>query len=235
MAWILVTGAARGLGRAIALELAKKKYSLVIHYNTSHAEALETVALCQQRGAEARLLQGDFSEEKSVKAFIAKYVEQFPQTEGLVNNVGNYQIDSLENTDPKQWSALFQTNVHAPFYLIHALLPSLKKQKGHILNIGTSGLNRGADLKSPAYKTTKMALLQLTLSLAKELAPEFVRVNMLSPGYLENSVDLPPSTTLPMKRPATLEEAAKIAAFLFDQQSDYITGQNIEVAGGFGL
>lgn len=233
---VLVTGAAKGFGREICLMLSKQGFSVVIHYLKSKDEALITKQLCEKMGGVAEIIQGDFSTEKETQAFIEDYLEKFPTTVGLVNNVGNYLTNPLSKTSNEEWRALFQTNVHAPFYLTQALIPSLVKTRGCVVNIGVTGLlTPRVSLESPAYAITKMALFQLTRSYAKEFASQGVRFNMISPGYLETAVDLKDANALPLKRAATLKEVAKWVVFLFQEENAYVTGQNIEIAGGFGL
>lgn len=232
MPWILVTGAAQGLGASIAEALLRAGYSVVIHYRKSEKEAEHIL----KNGGKIAKIQGDFSSLESVNDFIRRYRKQFPDTQGIVNNVGNYLIASASQTTEEQWLSLFQTNLHAPFFLMRALLPSLRKHRGNIVNIGTVGLNTlKANTYSTAYTISKSALWLLTKALAKELAADEVRVNMVSPGILENAIDIKDFPHLPMKRSATLKEVADIVTFLFDPKTSYITGQNIEIAGGFGL
>jgi len=231
--WILVTGGAKGLGRAICLELAGRGHSIVIHYRTSQKEAASTAQLCADYSVKVEVLQGDLETPASTRVFLEEYLARFPSTKGLVNNVGNYLIAPLTETSESDWLSLFQTNVHAPFSLIKALLPSLKKERGQIVNIGTSGLlTTLTHREAGAYALTKMTLWHLTRHLARELAAEHVRVNMISPGVLETSVDFP---EIPMGRVATLEETAKWVGLLFEEENNYVTGQNIEIAGGLGL
>jgi NAD(P)-dependent dehydrogenase (short-subunit alcohol dehydrogenase family) len=141
------------------------------------------------------------------------------------------------NTDPDDLQFLFQTNLYAPFALTKAFLPSITKAKGNIINIGIAGLNAPRASKTQAsYDAIKMALLSLTKSLALDLATTGVRVNMVSPGYLTNSVVLPSDPlSLPMHRTGALDEVARAITFLIDPASSYITGQNIEVSGGVAL
>jgi 3-oxoacyl-[acyl-carrier protein] reductase len=136
-----------------------------------------------------------------------------------------------------EWLKLFQTNLHAPFILIKHLVSSLCQHRGHIINIGAAGLGRmRADTYSTAYTLTKQNLWMLTRSLALELAPAGVRVNMVSPGHLETSVNLPTDPLkLPMGRPGYHHEISRLILFLLDPANHYITGQNIEVAGGVSL
>lgn len=237
MGWTLITGAAKNLGAAIALALASKGNPVVIHYNRSESDALALLELCRSYGAEAEALHGDLSSPDSVETFIESYLQKFPETSALINNMGNYSIGSFEETPMSQWEALIQTNLLAPIALIKGLLPSIKNTRGTILNIGVTAVQevRGTSYH-PAYKLTKLGLHMLTKSLAKELVPYGVPVNMVSPGYLENSVDLPKQGNgVLFGRPAYFNEVVRAVLFLIDPANAYITGQNLEVAGGFGL
>jgi NAD(P)-dependent dehydrogenase (short-subunit alcohol dehydrogenase family) len=235
--WTLVTGGAKRLGAALCLALAEKGRSVVVHYNHREKEALDIVAQCQAIGGQAAAIQGDFSSTAGVKDFIQRYLEQFSDTEILINNVGNYLTRSALQTSIEEWTDLFQVNLHTPFLLAQALAPSLIQQQGQIINIGMAGIMRHtAHTYSTAYNLTKEGLLGLTLALARELASQKVRVNMVSPAHLSFSVDLPENLAeLPMKRPAYCWEVCRVVNFLLDPASAYITGQNIEVAGGVGL
>lgn len=236
MSPILVTGGAKGLGRAICLELAAQGHSVVVHYDKSEKEAGLVVEECAKKGVEAQKVQGNFSSPQSVQTFLERYLNRFSHTKGIVNNVGNYLVASPSETKPQEWSALFQTNLFAPIALIESLLPHLKRERGCIVNIGTTGLIASrALIHATAYAATKSALWFYTRALAKELASSHVTVNMVSPGFLETAVDLEQAPELPMGRPGTVEEGARAVAFFFDPKNHYITGQNIEVAGGFGL
>lgn len=237
MSWALVTGAAKGLGRQICLDLAKRGFDVAIQYRSSQREAEELVVDCRSHGVAAEMIQGDFSSPLLVKDFIERYLKKFPQTKWLINNVGNYLLGPATKTSEENWEELFQTNVHAPFALIKALVPSLKAEKGCIINIGVAGVEyRFPNPRSTAYGVTKSALWTLTRGLAVELAPDHVRVNMVSPGHLENSVDKPADpSVLPMHRLGTLAETARAVLFLLEDSSEYITGQNIDVAGGLRL
>lgn len=232
---VLVTGGAKGLGAEICQQLASRGHDILIHYRSSMKEAEKIAANCRTYGVMAEVLQGDFANEVSLREFITKLLH-FQDVKGLVNNVGNYLISSLSKTEESAWQSLFQTNFFAPVFLTKALLPSLCKQQGVVVNIGVSGLHPvKALMNAAAYSATKSALWFYTRTLAKEMAPHFVSVNMVSPGYMENAVDLPSLQALPMKRPLMLQEVAQMVVYLFEEGSHVITGQNIEVAGGVGL
>ncbi|MCE2983419.1 MAG: SDR family oxidoreductase [Parachlamydia sp.] len=228
--WTLVTGGAKRLGAHLCETLISMQQPVVIHYNTSQKEAFDLSEKLKGEGGVVATIQGDFSSVESTLEFAARYNAEFGRTKALINNVGNFIIKGALATEVEEWVSLFQTNLHAPFILIKALTPSLIAEKGVIVNIGVSGLERGPHTFSAAYTLTKEALLGLTRSFSKELAPKGVRVNMISPGYLDFSVYLPKE--LPMGRPAYGHEVGHALGFLLDPQSSYITGQNIEIAGG---
>lgn len=233
---VLITGGARRLGAQLSLCLAKAGYNLVIHYYQSLAEAEKIAQKCREFNVDVEILYGCFDNLAELSRFVQGYVEQFTDTFALINNVGNYLTSSAVHTSIEQWSALFQNNLHAPFFLTQSLLPLIKKEQGCVINIGTAGLNTGRSyVYASGYNIAKQALFQLTKSFAKELAPYLVRVNMISPGHLENSVDLLDPHLLPMKRAAQPDDIGSLLLFLLGDQGGYITGQNIEVSGGFGL
>lgn len=235
--WVLVTGGAIGLGAEIARVLASKGLSVAIHYRTHEKEALAVAEECRRFGVKAECIQGEFSDAASVGLFLHECSRRFGAIGHLVNNASQYLVQSALFTSSREWEEIFQTNFFAPLELIQGLLPGIKEYQGGILNIGVAGLGAmKADVYSTAYTLSKQCLWALTKSLAKELAPFGVSVNLLSPGYLENSLDQPKQLSIiPAGRLGTLKEAASAAAFLLDRKNKYITGQNIEVAGGVRL
>lgn len=235
--WILVTGGAKNLGAAISRELARQNYAVVIQYNHSEKEAFAIKEEGLRQGLRVECLQGSFSTLESTLQFIQNYLDKFPNTMHLINNVGNYVLGSCLNISLEQWYELFQTNLHTPYLLIRYLLPSLKQNQGSIINLGVAGAEASrADTYATSYTLTKTALLKLTKSLALELAKEQVRVNMVSPGYLEESVDQPKDLTkIPMQRLGTYKEVVDLILYLLSDQACYVTGQNIEIAGGTRL
>jgi NAD(P)-dependent dehydrogenase (short-subunit alcohol dehydrogenase family) len=237
MTWTLVTGGAKRLGAEICHTLASQGHHLAIHYRRSESQAEALAEKCRQLGVKAKAIQGDFSTTESTQVFAKKYLQEFPDTKNLVNNVGNYFIGSALQTPIEQWMELFQNNLNTPLILIQALGDSLKKSEGSIVNIGVAGINNiRADVYSTAYSCAKTCLWMLTKSLAAEFAAYRVKVNMISPGYLDIAVDLPQEINkLPMKRPAESKEIAEAIAFLLGGKAQYITGQNIEIAGGTRL
>jgi NAD(P)-dependent dehydrogenase (short-subunit alcohol dehydrogenase family) len=217
--------------------LASKGIPILVHYNKSEAEAMDVAAKCRTKGGQADIVHGDFSSNATLQQFIMSCRNRFPSIKNLINNVGNYLIKSALETSSDEWTNLFQINTYAPLALSQAFLSSIAQAQGNIINIGVVGLNAvRADVHRSAYMASKMALFMLTKSLAKELAPFHVRVNMVSPGYLENAIDLPKDLgKMPMGRAAKLGEVARVVAFLLQEENSYITGQNVEIGGGINL
>ncbi|MBJ7449372.1 MAG: SDR family oxidoreductase [Parachlamydiales bacterium] len=237
MKWALITGASKRLGKQLALSLADLGWNIAIHYCSSESEAVDVVEKCINKGVKAKSIYGNFDTSKGIDEMLNTYLKEVPSTHLLINNVGNFLVKPVLETNLNEWHSLIQTNLNAPFHLIQKLQDSLVKNKGQIINIGVTGLSAvRPNHTAPAYYITKLALLGLTKSLAKELAPKNVRVNMVSPGVIDNAVDLDQvKDRLPMHRPCTTQEIARVVQFLVDEASDYITGQNIEVSGGFNL
>jgi len=233
--WTLITGAAKHLGATLALSLAKAGKSVCIHYNKSEKQAKQLVDTIQKEGGTAKIIQGDFSTIILVRDFLDRYLAEFSETETVIHNVGNTLIKPASETNIDEMLSLFETNLFAPFHITEKLLPTIKKHKGNILFLGVAGLNSvRAETYASIYHLTKMSLFGLTKSLAKELAPFSVRVNMISPGYLENAMGPEEAKKrLQLHRTATFEEVAKCAVYLLSEK--YITGQNIEIAGGVRL
>ncbi len=232
MRWTLITGGARRLGAAIARALAKKGRHCAIHYRHSQLQAEQLKNELRSYGVQAETIQGDFSTISSTQNFLNEYKERFSETELLINNVGNYILGNPTDLNPQTVLELFQINVNAALMCAQALLPSIKKCRGHILNIGMAGSAQNtANTYATIYNMTKLSLSMWTKSLAKELASQQICVNMVSPGYIENSIELPKDPKqMPWGRPAALSEVVDAVCFLTSQ--NYITGQNLEVSGG---
>jgi len=212
--WTLVTGGAKRLGADICNELSLAGHRVLTHYRKTPV-------------ADGEFIQGDFSTPRSVDEFLERL--QKYEIHYLVNNVGNYETDSALNSSMEVWRSLYQTNFFAPLAIIRSLAPQLKA----VVNIGTAGMNHfsGETYASP-YHFSKHSLYCLTMSLAKELAEKGVRVNMVSPGVLDNSIDKS-NRQMPMGREGRTEEVARAVRYLLGEE--YITGQNLDVAGGWKL
>jgi 3-oxoacyl-[acyl-carrier protein] reductase len=236
MRYILVTGGAKNLGKNICLALAKNGYFLIIHYKDSKKEAQNLKDLVEKKyKIKAHIIFGDFSKKETLLEFCEKVKSKYKNIFGLINNVGNYKLGSFEETGIDDIYDLVQVNTISPLIIIKELINNFSK-KAKIINIGICGLeNKLSNTTSSAYMMSKASLLMMTKSFAKSLLKKGILVNMISPGYLGNSIDMPNIENLPMKRVCSFDEVSNVILFLLDDKNAYITGQNIEIAGGVRL
>lgn len=232
----LVTGSARGIGRAIVLALARQGFDVAVHYHQSALEAEQTRQEAELHGVRAIKVRADVTQVKEAQGLIEEVAGQLGGLQVLVNNVGNYLKKPIEATTPEEWHALLDSNLNAPFYLTQAALPYLGQTGyGRVVNIGFAGAqNLLARPEITPYVIAKTGLILYSKALAQRLAPRGITVNVVAPGVAENSVSKPVNE-IPMGRLAHLEELARAVLFFVDEQSGYITGQVMEVSGGWNL
>ena len=234
----LITGSARRLGRSLALRLAKEGYFTFVHYRSSKSQAEEVLAQLKAQGGQGALLKGDLNKPEDIAALVAEIRRSKRRLDVLVNNVGHYKPGPLLKYSPDDFEATLRLNLSASFRLIQAVLPLFPKAGGSIVNIGYAGIeNLTGTTHNTAYLISKSGLLILTKSLAQALGPQRIRVNMVSPGILSNSVELPkrPSDFIPLGRLGKVEDVTAAVAFLCGPEAGYITGVNLDVSGGYHL
>jgi len=218
--WILVLGGAKGLGREIALELAKSGFSVVVHYLSLDEEAESTALDCKEFGVQAKTIIGDLSTVDGALDLAQKVRDEIGSVYGIVNCVAQSVVGSILETPLEKAEQLFAMNLFVPLALIRELIEDLKRERGAVVHIGTSGILGGS---RPYCEASKEALIQITRSLALELSSCGVRVNMILPS---ESCSLTVSCPLPDKA------IAQTAAYLVSEQASSITGQHIEVMRG---
>lgn len=232
----LVTGSAKGIGRAIVLALAQQGFDVAVHYHKSALEAEQTRQEAEQQGVRAIKVSADLTRMQEAHRLIEDVVGQLGGLQVLVNNVGNYLKKPIEETTPEEWHAMLDSNLHAPFYLTQAALSYLSQTGyGRVVNIGFAGAqNLLARPEITPYVIAKTGLILYSKALAQRLAPRGVTVNVVAPGVAENSLSKP-LNEIPMGRLAYLEELARAVLFFVDERNSYITGQVVEVSGGWNL
>ncbi len=236
----LVTGSAKGIGRAIALELASKGFDIAFHYNCSEEAANQACQEAKAYGVKAIALQADLTQSDRAEFLVENAVAGLGGLSVIVNNVGNYsQKENITSqVSIENWHEVIDSNLNATFYVTRSAIPHLKAANGgRIVNFAcASAQNLLARRVNTAYIIAKTGIIIYTKSLAKELIKDKITANVISPGIVENSFDVEEITpTLPAKRPATLEEIARSVWFFISPEAEYITGQNIEVSGGWFL
>jgi NAD(P)-dependent dehydrogenase (short-subunit alcohol dehydrogenase family) len=232
----LVTGAAKRIGRSLALGLASAGADVAITYNGSKAEAQETVEALQQLNVRAMAVACDVRNIDSVQAAVAVVVEQFGGLDILVNNAGTFETAALQSITLAQWDKMFETNTRGPFLMAQAAYPHLREARGRIINIGSLGGMHPWPTHAH-YCTSKAALHMLTQTMAKAFAPE-ISVNCVAPGMVVNGEVDPAyehfANKTPMQRNGTPNDVAEAVLF-FARGPHFITGQILGVDGGLGL
>ncbi|MEM6405964.1 MAG: bifunctional dihydropteridine reductase/dihydrofolate reductase TmpR [Pseudomonadota bacterium] len=238
----LVTGAAVGIGRAIALMLAGKGYDLVVHYRNSAEAARAVCAEASAQGVRAIPLSADLTQPTEAQALVDQATDTLGGLSVLVNNVGNFLHSPASETTIAEWQEVMNSNLNATFYTTRAAINHLKAAKtGRIINIGAANaqyLRAGHD--NVAYMIAKHGVIIYTQSLARELITDGITANVVAPGIAENSFEydgdwdgeLP---QLPAGRPASMADMTRAVWFFINPDSDYITGQVLEVAGAWNL
>jgi NAD(P)-dependent dehydrogenase (short-subunit alcohol dehydrogenase family) len=232
----LVTGAAKRIGRSLALGLAGAGADVAITYRDSAAEAQATVEDLRRLNVRAVAVRCDVRDPESVADAVAAVVEQLGRLDVLVNNAGTFETAALQSITVPQWDKMFETNTRGPFLMAQAAYPYLHKAKGRIINIGSLGGLHPWPTHGH-YCTSKAALHMLTQTMAKAFAPE-ISVNCVAPGMIVNGEVDPAyehfAQKTPMQRNGTTTDVAEAVLF-FAQGPHFITGQILAVDGGLGL
>jgi 3-oxoacyl-[acyl-carrier protein] reductase len=233
----LVTGAGRGIGRAIALRLAQDGYRLAVGYHTRPAGAEATVSEIRAQGGEAIKLAGDVTDPAAAHAIVTAAASAWRRLDVVVHNVGPFLEKPTDATSIADWHAMLDGNLNSAFYVSNAALPHLRLTGGRLVTLGSlnAELARGAD-NHAAYNTAKTGLVVLTRSLARSEGPRGVRVNMVSPGLTaDDGVDpvaAPDAAKIPLRRLGSGADIAEAVAWLVSPKASYVTGAVLTVSGG---
>lgn len=233
---VLVTGAAKRIGRSIALELARAGADICLTFRASAREAEETVTEIAACGVRGFTLPCDLSDAAAVGPMADRALELLGRLDLLVNNAGSFASEPMDGISVAAWDAMFAINTRAPFLVAQAVLPALRAAHGRIVNIGSlGGMHPWAT--HAHYCTSKAALHMLSQTMAKAWAPE-VSVNCVAPGMIvQGEVDAMYARfaeKTPMQRNGTAEDVAAAVRF-FATGPHFITGQLLAVDGGLGL
>ncbi len=232
----LVTGGARGIGRGIALALAAAGHDVAVHYLSSRAEAEAVCVEAAALGVTAVALQADLSDRIAARRLVTAAHARLGRLDVLVNNVGNYVFTPFAELTDAQWDDMLESNLSATFATCQAALPLMRAQGyGRIVNLGYAGAQQlVARPNLVAYAIAKSGVIILTRSIARAEAAHGITANVVAPGVIENSLTQP-TREIPAGRVGLVEEVSRSVVFLAAEDSAYVTGQVVEVAGGWNL
>lgn len=239
----VVTGASRGIGRAIAVALAREGADVVINYAGRAEAARDTAEEVRDQGRESLVVQADVADAKQVEAMMKATMEKFNRIDILVNNAGIARDSLLLRMKEENWDAVLDVDLKGAFNCTKAAArPMLKAKKGRIINIA-SVVGLTGNTGQANYSAAKAGLIGFTKSVAKELASRNITVNAVAPGFiatemtseLEKKVKEEMLSRIPRGRLGTPEDVASLVVFLAGDAADYITGQVIAVDGGMTM
>lgn len=239
----LITGAAKGIGKAIALKFASEGASIAFTYLTSKDAAMETKRELEAFGVKVLAIASDASDFEGSAKVVEQVLAEFSRIDILVNNAGITRDGLMMRMSEEQWDSVIQSNLKGAFNFIHAVTPSmLRNRAGSIINISSVVGIRGNAGQSN-YSASKAGLIGLAKSMAQEVGSRGIRVNVVAPGFIKTDMTaaLPPETVkaweagIPLRRGGTPEDVAKVCLFLASDLAGYVTGQVIAVDGGMAM
>jgi 3-oxoacyl-[acyl-carrier protein] reductase len=239
MKYALITGASRGLGKAIAIRLAKDGFAVVINYQSNREAAEDTLKQVQEAGGTGELLPFDVSDPKAIEAALESWQNTHPEEyiSVLVNNAGIRQDNLMIFMQEEQWSRVLDTTLNGFFYITRRLLKDMMTHRnGRIINMASLSGLKGLPGQTN-YSAAKAALIGATKALAQEVAARKVTVNAIAPGFIASDMtkeldEAELKKLIPLGRFGKPEEVAALTSFLASDESAYITGQVISINGG---
>ena len=239
---VLITGGARGIGRAVALDMASRGWSIAICYRTSAKEAEEVMEAVRRQGAPGMAIQCDVSDPNAATAMVQRVAQKWGGIDALINSAGPYHRVSLLDETNEGWHSMFDNNLHPVFYLSKAVIPYMKERHwGRIICFSMSNAEQlVAQPQLTAHYIAKVGLVVLMRSLARLVAPHGVTANCVAPGFIDSGSALKEELAAAVKRiPAgyigTVEETAAVVRFLISDEARYINGANIQLSGAWGV
>lgn len=238
----LITGGAKGIGRAVALDLAEREWSVAICYRKSSREGAEVVDAVQEKGSLGLAVQCDVSDPEAAQQMVQQVQAKWGRIDALINCAGPYHRINLLEESVEGWRSMFDNNLHPVFYLSRALVPGMVERKwGRIVCFSMANADQLiAQPQLTAHYIAKVGLLVLARSLARVLAPHGITVNAISPGFIDSgSAPKEEMAAMAKRIPAgyvgALDDAVSVVRFLLSEEARYVNGANIHLSGGWGI
>jgi len=239
----VVTGGSRGIGRGIALRLAHDGARNAIADRVNKAAAQLALRQLQAMGSDCLAVEMDINQPARAEQLIKTVADRYGRVDVVVNNVGDFRWGTLVESSLEEWKSIFDSNVSTVFYMCRAALPLMRKGRwGRIVNLGAVGAERAfGQAKISAYAAAKAAVVAMSRSLALEEAKNGITVNVVNPSSIdEKDLTLEEARKLrdaryPIGRPPTVEDVAAAVAFFASEEAEYVTGQVVNVSGGWML
>ena len=238
----LITGGSKGIGRAVALDLAERGWSVAICYRKSAKEGAEVIDAVNKKGSKGIAFQCDVSDPKPAQELVKRVEEEWGRIDALINCAGPYHRVNLLEESVEGWRSMFDNNLHPLFYLSQAVAPGMTQRKwGRIVCFSMANADQLiAQPQLTAHYIAKTGLLVLARSLARVLAPHGITVNAISPGFIDSGSAPKEELAAMAKRiPAgyvgKLEDAVAVVRFLLSEEARYVNGANIHLSGAWGI
>ena len=239
----LITGGSRGIGRGIAVRLAQEGARIAISYRSNKMAAQQALRQLQATGADCVAVETDVTEAARAAQLVETVAERFGRIDILVNNVGGFRWGALAESSLEDWQNIFSSNLSSVVYVSKAMLPHMRKGRwGRIVNLGAVGAERAfGQATISAYAAAKAAVVALSRSLALEEAKNGITVNVVNPSSIDekeltlNEARRMRDARFPIGRPPTVEDVAAAVSYFVSDDAEYVTGQVINVSGGWML
>jgi 3-oxoacyl-[acyl-carrier protein] reductase len=239
----LITGGSRGIGKGIALRLAQEGARIAISYRSNKMAAQQALRQLQATGADCVAVETDVTDAGRAEQFVGTIAERFGRIDILVNNVGGFRWGTLAESSLEEWNGIFSSNLSSVVYVSRAALPHMRRGRwGRIINLGAVGAERAfGQAKISAYAAAKAAVVALSRSLALEEAKNGITVNVVNPSSIDekelslNEARRMKDARFPIGRPPTVDDVAAAVAFFASDEAEYVTGQVVNVSGGWML
>ena len=239
----VVTGGTRGIGRGIALGLAHEGACIALVYRANKAAAQTALRQLQAVGADCVAVETDITDAARAEQLIKTVADRYGRIDVLVNNVGEFRWGTLAESSVEEWTGIFNSNVATVFHMCRAALPLMRKGRwGRIVNLGAVGAERAfGQAKISAYAAAKAAVVAMSRSLALEEAKNGITVNVVNPSNIdEKDLTLEEARKVkdaryPIGRPPTVDDVAAAVSFFASEEAEYVTGQVVNVSGGWML